>query len=568
MVKLMLNDDERAIVDIVSSEKTVKKLPERIPIDFVINNGICYLFYKKVGDMLDSKDLEQIHEKVEETKLLIEEVYNLSKIFKEHNIGFTMRSKAIESQCDSHEVDVSVKDRQMEKMKNILEKLGYISAPWGWVGAYAKKVGEIILHVDIASEEDKNDIVFDGRKRKKREIDGIFTLSPEDELSGRILKPIEMRSARIALCDIIHLSNLLEKYNIHQLPKNIKKSWFVPCLHSIYLINILYKTLYSRDIRAPVVEQAKEFHNRSRIWNTLSKIETRKVNLPFHSRIFSYSSLTYKLLYDLSHFNFKEIVRSIISLINHITIPVSNTYISIISLRRILKRKRIVVCFTGIDGTGKTSHATKIVKTFKNMGIPCQYVWCNWVPRVSYPLMALVYLVTGGYRRKDYHKSKILRKIWNYVVIFDFIYLYFFKVKIPLFIGKNVVCDRYVYDMIADLEYDGLYNKKASKILLKLIPEPDLVFMLDIPEDISDLRKDDTKGSVNIKDSDSAIDYLRNHRRNYLKIAKLLGIPVIDSTGDLDSLHEEIYKKVVNTYINKQSKKGMRSEKYSACNLG
>lgn len=555
MVNLMLNEDELAIVDIVGSEKSVKKLPERVPIDFVINNGICYLFYKKVGDRLDSNELEQIQDKVEETRLLIEEVHNLSKIFKENNISFAMLSKAIESQCDSREVDVPVKDTQMEKLKRILEHLGYISVPWG-LSPYAKRVGEVILHVDPSPET--YNIVFDG-ERKYREIDGIYTLSPEDELSGRILKPVMLRSTRITLCNIIHISNLLEKYNIQQLPKNIKKSYFIPCLHSIHLINILYKALYSKDIKAPIVERAKDFHKRSRIWNFLSKFETRKINLPFRSCIFSYSCLLYKLLYDLSHFNFKEIIRSIPYLIEFITIPipVSNTYISmsIISLRRILKKKRILICFTGMDGTGKTSHATKITKRFKSMGIPCQYVWCNWDSRVSYPFMAFIYLLTGGYRRKDYHKSKILRRIWNYIVIFDFLYIYLSKVKVPLLIGKNVVCDRYVYDMIASLMYDGLYSERGSKILLKLIPKPDLIFMLDIPEDVSDSRKSDTKDAVNIKESDNAIDYLRIHRNAYLKIAESLNIPVIDATREFDELHEEMYLKVLQTYIDKQVSK-------------
>lgn len=183
------------------------------------------------------------------------------------------------------------------------------------------------------------------------------------------------------------------------------------------------------------------------------------------------------------------------------------------------------------------------------MGIPSQYVWCNWDPKISLPFMAFIYLVTGGYRRKDYYKSRILRKIWNYIVIFDFLCIYLFKVKIPLLIGKNVVCDRYVYDMIADLMYDGLYSKRASRILLKAIPKPDLVFMLDVPEEVSDLRKDDTKDSVNIKESDNAIDYLKIHRKDYLQIAESLNIPVIDATREFDELHEEIYLKALQKMV-------------------
>lgn len=547
MVSLLLNKDERTVVDVVSSEKGTKKHLKNIPIDFMINNKICYLFNEKKGFEIGSKELEQIQKEVEETRLLMDEMHKLSNIFKENKIGFVMLSKTIETQCDGHEVDILIKENQIEKARNIVENLGYIDVPWG--GAYAKKIGNVILHVDIYPEKD--DIIFDEEK-KKREINGICTLSPEYELSSRILKPILMRSTRISLCDILHISNLLEKYNIQHLPRNIKKSWITPCFHSIYLINTLFKVLFSRDIKAPIIEQAKKFHKCSRIWNFLSIKETKEVNLPFHSFIFSYSCLIYKLLYDVCHFNFKEIVRSAIFFINHITVPISNTYVSVLSILKIQKKKRILICFTGMDGTGKTSHATKIVKTLKTMGIPCQYVWCNWLPRISFPFMVLIYLVTGGYRRKDYHKSKILRRIWNYVVICDFFFIYLFRIKRYLLIGKNVVCDRYVYDMIADLMYDGIYSKKASKILLKLVPKPDLVFMFDVPEEVSDLRKDDTKNSVNIKDSDDVIDYLRVHKKSYLKIAESLGISVIDTTKDFEGLHEQVFGQVCQTYINKQ----------------
>ena len=118
--------------------------------------------------------------------------------------------------------------------------------------------------------------------------------------------------------------------------------------------------------------------------------------------------------------------------------------------------------------------------------------------------------------------------------------------------SKSVICDRYTYDLIVSLKYNGLYNERASNILLKLIPKPDLRFMLDIPEDVSNVRKDDTKDAVNIKQSDSATDYLRSHRKTFLYIAKSLNIPVIDGTKDFEELNEEFYNQIIQTYINKQ----------------
>ena len=554
MVKLLLSKEERAIVNILNPEKSEKKLPESLPVDFIINNNICYLLYEKMGEKLESefgsKELERIREKAESMKLLMDEAYNVSKIFEDNNIDFVLIFRAIRSMCDSTDIDVIVKREKDGEIKGLLEKFGYFKTVWGDGRVYAYSENGKTIQIDITPEEDKQSLFDEGKTKilsNKNTIKGIYVPSPNDELITLILKSI-IGCRPIRLSDILHISNLLKilkECDVDYIRNNIEKGWFVPFLHYVYIVNTIYESLYNRGIESPLIVVANEFHNNSKILKLISKIGTRKLRLPFYSMIFAKSCLAYKLFYDIKHFRFREIIEDISVYFVPITARIK-------LLKSALSRKRIFICFTGMDGTGKTSHATKLVERFKSMGVPSQYVWYGLMVRVSYPFMAFVYLVTGGYRRKDYHKSKILRRIWNYIVILDFLYLCLFKVKFPLLIGKNVICDRYVYDWIADLMYDGLYNERASRLLLKLIPKPDLVFMLDVPEDISDSRKDDTKDAVNIKDSDNAVDYLSIHRKNYLEIAKSLNIPVIDATKEFKELNEEFYKQIIQTYISKQ----------------
>ena len=553
MPKLMLSKEERAIVDILNPRKRESELPEKLPVDFIINNRICYLLYEKVGEEFEykfsPKELEQISEKAENMNFLVKEAYSLSKIFKSNNIDFVLIFRAIRSLCDSTDIDVIVKREQDGEIKGLLEKLGYFNTVWGDGRVYACSKNGKTVQIDINSEEDKY-ILFDEGKAKilsnKTTINGVYVPSSDDELIMLIVKSI-LGCRPIRMSDIIHLSNLLKECNVDYIRNNIERSLFVPFFHYIYIVNTIYESLYNKGIDAPLVAVANELHNDSKILKLLCKIETRKLSLPFHSTIFAKSCLIYKLFYNLKHFRFKEVMGDI---------PVYFVPIAarIKLLKSALSRERIVVCFSGIDGTGKTTHATKLVKRFKDMGVPCQYARCIFEPKVSYPFMALVYLIKG-YRRKDYYKSRILRKIWNYIIILDFLYIYFTKVKIPLLIGKSVICDRYVYDWIAALKYDGLYNERASKILLKIIPKPDLVFILDIPEEVSNVRKDDTKDAVNIKDSDSAMDYLSVHRRSFLEIAQSLNIPVIDATRDFKELNEEFYKNIIRVYLNMNKRK-------------
>jgi dTMP kinase len=552
----MLTEEERTIVDIVIHGRKEEKLPEKLPVDFIIDNRICYLLYEKMGEKLESKygreELERVLNKAESMQFTTDEVYKIAEHFKNNNINYVFEYKGITSRGDSSDADVSIIKEQIEKVRNILKKLGYSpSTTWGSGNVYVKSKDGKAVHIELGEAKSSNFGYPFGKGKinilsDKREIQGISIPFYSNDLLILALKIITSRRP-IRVSDIIHLSNLLKECDVDYIRANIKKGLFVPFLHFIYIINIIYNELHGKDIESPLIAIADELHNGSKMLKLLSKIETRKLRLPFYSRILTNSCMGYKLFYDMRHFRFKDFI---VDIRHFFYDKISGNYIPLIKF--VLTSGRIVVCFSGIDGTGKTTHATKLVETFKNMAIPCQYARGIFEPKISYPFMAFVYLVTGGYRRKDYHKSRILRGIWNYIVILDFLYIYLTQIKIPLLMSKSVICDRYVYDLIVSLKYNGLYNERASKILLKLIPKPDLVFILDIPEDVSNLRKDDTKDAVNIKDSDSATDYLRFHRKSFLESAKSLNIPVIDATKDFKELNEEFYRQAIQTYMNKQ----------------
>ena len=126
------------------------------------------------------------------------------------------------------------------------------------------------------------------------------------------------------------------------------------------------------------------------------------------------------------------------------------------------------------------------------------------------------------------------------------------KMWFPRLVGKTLFCDKYTYDLIIMLMYNGLYNERASRILLKSVPQPDLSFILDIPEDVSNLRKDDTKEGIDSRREEvDLVDYLKIRREHFIMIARSLDIPVIDATKEWNELHEEIFNKVINRYKNK-----------------
>jgi len=555
MSRLLLSPDEHRVINFLAGMSSHESL-KSIPINFIVDNKIAYLFWKSWSEKesgLHGKGLDKIRKKYQKVSYLLEEVVALSELFRGNKINFMIFKTIRHPQCDIADIDIVIEKDKLDRVKSLLLRNGYTNIqPWGdrdrnFVKSDVNGVGvalDIHIEEEFANEhafkigDVLNDAIW---------VDGICVPSLENDLLISISHLVWHSIARshhrgILLSDVLYLVTLLERCNSEVVLRKIEKTWFRTLFfHYIYLVNTIYKSLYGVDINSPLVKIADELHTNSKLLKFLSKAETKKIKLPYNSIIYRNFCFVYKLFYDIRYFNWKEVIRNISTGLFY---PIISNFHFAISL---LKRKRLLICFTGIDGTGKTTHATKIIERFKSMGIPSQYVWCNWDPKISLPFMAFIYLITG-YRRKNYHKNRILRKIWNYIVIIDFLYIYLFKVKIPLLIGKNVICDRYIYDTIADLIYDRLYNERASKILLKLIPKPDLIFMLDVPEEISILRKDDTKDAVNIKEYDDVIDYLKIHRNMYLKIAKSLKIPIIDTTKDFRELHEKIYKQVLYAY--------------------
>lgn len=215
-----------------------------------------------------------------------------------------------------------------------------------------------------------------------------------------------------------------------------------------------------------------------------------------------------------------------------------------------MKTKGFLICFTGIDGTGKTTLAKLLVNSIKKQGVKCVYTYGRSEDRIAMPFFMLgkfLFLKGKDIKRYDEYsnakkeaigKHPVLSILYQNILFFDYFFQILIKIISPMMLGKIVVCDRYVYDtVINDIPRSDNSMDKIRLLLGKcfhIAPKPDIAFLIDVPEEIAYQRKNDTP----------SIGYLRERRKIYLEIGKEYGMVILDGTKNLEELKIEIDKVV------------------------
>jgi len=205
-----------------------------------------------------------------------------------------------------------------------------------------------------------------------------------------------------------------------------------------------------------------------------------------------------------------------------------------------------LIFFIGIDGSGKTAHALALCRELSRKGI--RYVYVR--PRDA--LFRFIPLVLRGWIDRHPHISPrnitISRKTQSYkhsqsvgilkipVTIFFLIYAfiaYFLSIR-SLRSEFVVVCDRYFFDWFYNLWGN------ASMALIRILPKPDIAFLLDVPTTIAFSRMH------YVMDKEISPEYYGSLRDWYLTLARQQSFFIINSSGDFEKTMGIILNHLIN----------------------
>jgi dTMP kinase len=217
-----------------------------------------------------------------------------------------------------------------------------------------------------------------------------------------------------------------------------------------------------------------------------------------------------------------------------------------------IRKKGALICFVGIDGSGKTTICHEIIRKLNKKNIRVKYAWGGYELCILRPIVLI--LKKTYIKKKNSNNNYIsyistIRKL-NKKIILLYPYLFFtlmeyfiqiiFKIYIPLMRGYNIISDRYLFDFAINIKINCDINQQRArnilKILFKFLPFPDRIFLVDVPENIAFQRKNDTP----------SLEYLILRKELYKTILKDYNPVHIDGTDQIEKIIDIVELNIIN----------------------
>lgn len=164
-----------------------------------------------------------------------------------------------------------------------------------------------------------------------------------------------------------------------------------------------------------------------------------------------------------------------------------------------MMRKKLIV-FLGIDGAGKSTLTNLITNELnEKYGFKVKNFWFR--SKIQIYISSILNKLKNKsfknnkskieFNNKTKYTQKFISELYLYMVLLDYFVISILFIKIPLLLGRNIVCDRYIYDVILDLASDFNYSDKKLRSLInsKLFLEPDIIYLINVPIDIAKNRR-------------------------------------------------------------------------------
>ena len=190
-----------------------------------------------------------------------------------------------------------------------------------------------------------------------------------------------------------------------------------------------------------------------------------------------------------------------------------------------MKKQGFFICIEGLDASGKTTQARRLVRSLRQRGFEAIYTTEPSSGEIGRFIRARIL-----HRRK--RVPSVLEALLFAVDRIDHVER---RIKPALKEGKVVVCDRYMFSSMAYQGATGLDMKWIEEINRSALP-PDLAIYLDVPPEVV-VKRMKRKRSVMER-----LQVQRRVREVYMKLVESGRLMPIDGNRPADEVSKNILK--------------------------
>ena len=214
--------------------------------------------------------------------------------------------------------------------------------------------------------------------------------------------------------------------------------------------------------------------------------------------------------------------------------------------------KSAMICFMGLDGSGKSTSIEYAYEQLKMRGIKVEIVRAAYVIVFMRGIIKLGKKILmkkesdpygGDYKaylanmRKQAEKGGVY-KVFSALTTLEFKLQIFFRIRMKRFFGINLLVDRYIYDNIvtyaANLGLGEAYMEQAMKTKWKHAPRPDKIIYIKTSVNVCCNRKDDIPDPL----------YLEIREPLYEKVAEMYKATIISGEQDKQNMLDAVMKAI------------------------
>ena len=206
-----------------------------------------------------------------------------------------------------------------------------------------------------------------------------------------------------------------------------------------------------------------------------------------------------------------------------------------------MTNKKLCVCISGLDGSGKSFITNKIIQNFEKDN-KVKHIWSRYKNYTSKPLLLLTRITGHNYKEiidgtkigyHDFYNSKIISIFFLFFQWIDQFLEIIFRFRLT---KKIIVSDRSLVDTLVDISIDTGMEKfifsTYAKTLFKFMPKDATYIIIERDLELIRSKRPDVFHDKNLI------------RRNnlYKEISKIYPINIVQNNSDIQVTLNKIYE--------------------------